>query len=154
LIQFSRDFKSCFILYSIFMKKTTSNCTLADHLSMGRPCVAGILSPVHLLLVVVYNWLLLSSTWFLFSSSWFFVFMQIVLLLVRVCMVKSWPCRLFYVLKLDVGPTFLSLVVRGLKFMLLALLSYVYVDGFLYVNSSWLVCLLLGYLRHLLSLGF
>jgi hypothetical protein len=58
------------------------------------------------------------------------------------------------VLKLDVGPTFLSLVVRGLKFMLLALLSYVYVDGFLYVNSSWLVCLLLGYLRHLFSLGF
>lgn len=75
----SEDFKSCFILSSIFMKQTHSNCMLADHLSMGvwwsQPCVTGILSLTCLHLVEVLYPLLMSPAWFYFavygfSSSW------------------------------------------------------------------------------------
>jgi hypothetical protein len=86
----SEDFKFCFILSSIFMKQTHSNCLLADHLSMGawwsQPCVSGILSLTCLHLVEVPCPLLMSPAWFYFvvhgfSSSWH-SFSS------RVCMVK------------------------------------------------------------------
>ncbi|KAI9391201.1 hypothetical protein POPTR_007G061250v4 [Populus trichocarpa] len=53
-----RRFQILFYIVFHFHEKTTSNCTLVDHLSMdGRRtqlCVADTLYPVRLLLVVVY----------------------------------------------------------------------------------------------------
>jgi hypothetical protein len=71
----SEDFKSCFILSSIFMKQTPSNCVLADHLSVvawgSQPCVTGILLLTCLHLVEVLYPLLMSPTWFYFAVHGF-----------------------------------------------------------------------------------